>query len=74
MTDDHAVHSSCPGTQLPGQRVRGSRHLSGFDSREARLHSISPDMAAELSEANTANRPLSKSTVRIFGRAMRSGD
>jgi hypothetical protein len=31
-------------------------------------------MAAELSEANAAKRLRSKSTLRAFARAMRSGD
>lgn len=35
---------------------------------------ISPKRASELLDANTANRPLSRSTVRSFAAAMRRGD
>lgn len=40
----------------------------------SRVQSISPAKAAELMEANTANRPLSRSVVSSFAEAMRRGD
>ncbi|HEY9290857.1 MAG TPA: hypothetical protein VIP98_06225 [Microlunatus sp.] len=39
-----------------------------------RVQTISPAKAAELLEANTANRPLSKSVVQAFAEAMRRDD
>jgi hypothetical protein len=48
------------------------------ECRESRVRSrvqkITPARAGELLEANTANRPISKSTVRAFAEAMRRGD
>jgi hypothetical protein len=38
------------------------------------VQKISPQRAAEMLAANTANRPLSRSTVRGFAEAMRRGD
>src|SRR6266487_5152852 len=40
----------------------------------SRVQTITPDKAEELLAANTANRPLSRSTVRSFAEAMRRGD
>jgi hypothetical protein len=40
----------------------------------SRVQKITPEKAAEMLAANTANRPLSKSTVRGFAEAMRRGD
>jgi hypothetical protein len=40
----------------------------------SRVQMISPVKAAELLEANTSNRPLSKPTVHSFAEAMRRGD
>jgi hypothetical protein len=40
----------------------------------SRVQRITPARAEELLEANTTNRPLSKSTVRSFAEAMRRGD
>lgn len=40
----------------------------------SRVQSISPAKAAELLEANTSNRPLSRSIVQSFSEAMRRGD
>jgi hypothetical protein len=39
-----------------------------------KVQKISPSRAAELLEANTSNRPLSRSTVRSFAEAMRRGE
>jgi hypothetical protein len=40
----------------------------------SRIQKITPEKAAEMLAANTANRPVSKSTVRGFADAMRRGD
>ncbi|HZC51580.1 MAG TPA: hypothetical protein VE441_03660 [Mycobacterium sp.] len=40
----------------------------------SRVVKITPDKAEEMLAANTANRPVSKSTVRAFAEAMRRGD
>jgi hypothetical protein len=40
----------------------------------SRVQKITPVKAEEMLAANTANRPLSKSTVRAFAEAMRRGD
>ena len=40
----------------------------------SKVQKISPKRAGELLEANTANRPLSRSVVRSFAEAMRRGD
>ncbi|MBO0813251.1 MAG: hypothetical protein J2P23_14575 [Microlunatus sp.] len=40
----------------------------------SRVQTITPEKAAEMLEANTANRPLSKSIVRTFAEAMKRGD
>jgi hypothetical protein len=40
----------------------------------SRVSTITPVKAAEMLAANTANRPLSRSTVRAFAEAMRRGD
>lgn len=40
----------------------------------SRVQKITPERAAEMLAANTANRPVSKSTVRAFAEAMRRGD
>jgi hypothetical protein len=40
----------------------------------SRVQRITPVKAAEMLSANTANRPLSRSTVRAFAEAMRRGD
>jgi hypothetical protein len=40
----------------------------------SRVQKITPDKAAEMLAANTANRPLSRTTVRAFAEAMRRGD
>ncbi len=40
----------------------------------SRVQTITPDKAEEMLAANTANRPLSRSTVRAFADAMRRGD
>jgi hypothetical protein len=53
-----------------GQRVRECRQLRV----RSRVRKITPDKAADMLAANTANRPLSRSTVRAFAEAMRRGD
>ncbi len=40
----------------------------------SRVQKITPGKAVEMLAANTANRPLSRSTVRAFAEAMRRGD
>jgi hypothetical protein len=40
----------------------------------SKVQSITPKKAAELLEANTTNRPLSKPVVRAFAEAMKRGD
>ena len=40
----------------------------------SRVQTITPDKAEQMLAANTANRPVSKSTVRAFAEAMRRGD
>lgn len=40
----------------------------------SRVQTISPDKAAEMLQANTSNRPVSKSTVRSFAEAMSRGE
>jgi hypothetical protein len=40
----------------------------------SRVQKVTPVKAAEMLAANTANRPLSRSTVRAFAEAMRRGD
>lgn len=40
----------------------------------SKVQKITPKRAAEMLEANTSNRPLSKATVRSFAEAMRRGD
>jgi hypothetical protein len=40
----------------------------------SRVQKISPDKAVEMLAANTANRPLARSTVQAFAEAMRRGD
>ncbi|SDT22055.1 hypothetical protein [Microlunatus soli] len=40
----------------------------------SRVQTITPAKAAELLEANTSNRPLSRSTVQSFAEAMKRGD
>jgi hypothetical protein len=40
----------------------------------SRVQNITPKRAAEMLEANTTNRPLSRSTVRSFADAMRRGE
>jgi hypothetical protein len=40
----------------------------------SRVQKITPVKAAEMLAANTANRPLSRSTVRAFAEGMRRGD
>ena len=40
----------------------------------SKVQKVSPKRAAEMLEANTSNRPLSKATVRSFAEAMRRGD
>ena len=40
----------------------------------SKVQKISPARAAEMLEANTSNRPLSRSTVRSFAEAMRRGE
>src|SRR5947208_280008 len=51
----------------------GDQHKSGVPVR-SRVQKITPDKAEEMLAANTANRPVSKSTVRAFAEAMRRGD
>ena len=40
----------------------------------SRVQTITPDKATEMLEANTTNRPLSRSVVKSFAEAMRRGD
>src|SRR5579859_2745569 len=40
----------------------------------SRVQTITPDTAAQMLEANTTNRPLSRSVVKSFADAMRRGD
>ena len=40
----------------------------------SRVQTITPARAAELLEANTTNRPLSRPVVRSFAEAMRRGE
>jgi hypothetical protein len=40
----------------------------------SRVQTITPARAAELLEANTTNRPLSRAVVRSFAEAMRRGE
>ena len=40
----------------------------------SRVQTISPAKAAEMLEANTTNRPLSRPVVKAFAEAMRRGD
>jgi hypothetical protein len=40
----------------------------------SRVQTITPDKAAQMLEANTRNRPLSKQTVHTFAEAMRRGE
>ncbi len=40
----------------------------------SKVQTITPSKAAELLQANTTNRPLSKAVVRSFSEAMRRGD
>ena len=49
------------------------RGVEGVSVR-SRVQKISPEKAAEMLAANTANRPLSRSTVQAFAEAMRRGD
>jgi hypothetical protein len=40
----------------------------------SRVQTIAPAKAAEMLDANTTNRPLSRTVVRAFGEAMSRGD
>lgn len=53
--------------------MAGSRSGERFVVR-SRVQNVTPKKAAEYLERNTANRPLSKRTVREFAEAMRRGD
>jgi hypothetical protein len=59
------------GVAHDSRLVRQGFREQGLGSR---VQSITPTRAAELLEANTTNRPVSKPVVRGFAEAMRGGE